>query len=196
MTDSTTGSSSNNDAALKEEANKPLHNKWVMWFDNPKTAKLGDSWMDNLQNTKGTFETPAQFWAMYNNLKPASKLSMGSNYHLFKDGIEPMWEDPQNQNGGKWVFTIFKKDPKIRRIDEWWLFTCLSLIGETLDLHGDQVCGAVVSIRKQQDRIALWLKTDDGELASQIGARWKLAMSIPNSLKYQVHRDGKLSNSL
>jgi translation initiation factor 4E len=175
-------------------AKKPLHNKWVMWFDNPKSMKPGQEWLDNVKKT-GTFDSPASFWSMYNNLKPPCKLSIGCNYHLFKEGVEPMWEDPANKNGGKWVFTIAKKDPKSRRLDEWWLFTCLALIGETIDPDGDLVCGAVVSIRKQQDRIALWLKTDDGDIASKIGARWKKAIAIPNRLKYQVHRDGKYDAS-
>lgn len=24
--------------------------------------------------------------------------------HLFKKGIKPMWEDPANKKGGKWVY--------------------------------------------------------------------------------------------
>jgi translation initiation factor 4E len=28
----------------------------------------------------------------------------GTNLRLFKGGIKPMWEDPSNEKGGKWVF--------------------------------------------------------------------------------------------
>jgi len=106
-----------------------------------------------------------------------------------------MWEDPQNINGGKWVLTISKKDPKNRRCDEWWLFTVLAVIGETMDLHGDVVCGAVVSIRKSQDRIALWLKSDEQDVCVPIGERWKKALEVSNKLKYQVHKDAAASGS-
>ncbi len=34
----------------------------------------------------------------------------------------------------------------------------------------------------------LWIKTDEPSIVSQIGARWKKAMDVPNRLKYQVHR--------
>jgi hypothetical protein len=28
------------------------------------------------------------------------------NYHVFKNGIKPMWEDPQNNKGGKWILLL------------------------------------------------------------------------------------------
>jgi hypothetical protein len=37
----------------------------------------------------------------------------------------------------------------------------------------------------------LWIKTDEPNIVSQIGSRWKKAMDVPNRLKYHVHRDGK-----
>ena len=73
---------------------------------------------------------------------------MNSNYHLFKEGIEPMWEDAANKEGGKFVLTIPKADSKAGKTDEWWLFTVLALIGETMDASGEEICGCVVSIRK------------------------------------------------
>ena len=39
---------------------------------------------------------------MFDKLKKATEVV--GNFHLFKDGIKPMWEDEQNKNGGKWVF--------------------------------------------------------------------------------------------
>lgn len=38
----------------------------------------------------------------------------------------------------------------------------LALIGEQLD-EGDDVCGAVVSIRPAKDRVAIWTKSADKE---------------------------------
>ena len=90
-----------------------------------------------------------------------------------------MWEDPTNRQGGKWVLTI----PKARKnqVDQWWMYTVIDLhfssltpsmpflqilllIGENLN-DDEDVCGAVVSVRKGQDRIALWTKTaSDGKL--------------------------------
>jgi translation initiation factor 4E len=96
------------------------------------------------------------------------KLSHNSNYHLFKEGIEPMWEDPQNKDGGKFVLTLPKQNRMEGRTDECWLYTVLAVIGETMDLTGEEVCGCVVSIRKSADRIALWLKSSDKQRCTDV----------------------------
>lgn len=62
------------------------------------------------------------FWGVLNNVRPPSRLNPGSNYHLFKSGIEPMWEHTANQAGGKWTYNIPKKDGK-KLIDDMWLYT-------------------------------------------------------------------------
>jgi translation initiation factor 4E len=172
-------------------ATAPLHRKWVLWYDNPRLAPEGTDWKDNLKNC-GSFSTIQEFWTLFNHVKPASHLSVNSNYHLFKEGVIPMWEDPENKHGGKFVLTIPKKDSKEGRCDEWWLYTVLAIVGETIDLNGNQVCGAVVSIRKSQDRIALWLRTSDKEKCIEVGERWKKALQLNKThLKFQLHDDGK-----
>mmetsp|Transcript_27881 Transcript_27881/g.41149 ORF Transcript_27881/g.41149 Transcript_27881/m.41149 type:complete len:209 (-) Transcript_27881:306-932(-) len=185
----TNGDSDPGDVPLK------LHRAWVVWYDNPRLAPEGVDWKDNLKKC-GSFDSIPDFWRIYNNLKPASGLSQNSNYHIFREGIIPMWEDPANKKGGKFVLTIPKKDSKAGRCDEWWLYTVLSIVGETIDLNGDEVCGAVVSIRKTQDRIALWLKSSDKVVCSEIGARWKKALEMQKTpLKYQLHDDAATSGS-
>ncbi len=46
----------------------------------------------------GEFETVEDFCRWFNWLRPPSQLEMNSNYHLFKKGIKPMWEDEANAN--------------------------------------------------------------------------------------------------
>jgi translation initiation factor 4E len=173
----------------------PLHNTWVLWYDNPRMAPTEGSgdWKDNLKHC-GEFTTIQEFWSIFNNILPASSLTIHSNYHVFRKGVVPMWEDPQNKLGGKFVLTIPKKDSKAGRCDEWWLYTLLSILGETLDINGDQVCGAVVSIRKSQDRIALWLKSSNQKVCVEIGERWKKALELnKTNLTFQLHNDAAAS---
>jgi len=40
-----------------------------------------------------------------NNIAKPSTLPVKSDYHLFRYGIKPEWEDPQNRGGGKSVDT-------------------------------------------------------------------------------------------
>jgi len=57
------------------------------------------------------FDTVEDFWSVWNVLIAPSKLATGSNYHMFRTGIEPKWEDPVNARGGKWVATVSKQRP-------------------------------------------------------------------------------------
>lgn len=149
---------------------------------------------DQLKNL-GTFQTAEEFWSVFNNIKPSSGLALNGNYHLFKEGVQPMWEDPANKEGGKFVLTLPKQDAKMGKGDEWWLYTVLAVIGETMDATGDEVCGCVVSIRKGQDRVALWLKSCDRKRCTEVGARWKKCLEVSNktALKYQSHKDAAAS---
>lgn len=44
--------------------------------------------------------------SLYNNILPPSRLATGADIHLFREGIEPKWEDPACAGGGKWSFLI------------------------------------------------------------------------------------------
>ncbi|OQS07797.1 eukaryotic initiation factor 4E, partial [Thraustotheca clavata] len=85
-------------------AKHPLQHRWVLWYDNPKKKLPTETWEENLKKIY-TFDTVEDFWCLFNNVLPPTKLSTGSNYHLFKEGIRPMWEDPINAKGGKWILT-------------------------------------------------------------------------------------------
>ena len=188
----------------------PLHGSWTYWFDNPKNAPPGSDWADNLK-ALATFRTVEDFWRVYNNVRPPSMISVNSNYSVFRQGIEPAWEHPSNLDGGKFLLTLPKPKQQqshqggkgkggggkpdlhiVPKLDEYWLFTVLAVLGETMDATGDQVCGAVVSVRKSQDRIALWLKTGNMEICVRIGEKWKKALDLEKtSLRYQTHKDAK-----
>lgn len=83
-----------------------------------------------------------------------------TDYHLFKDGVKPTWEDPQNKNGGKWMVRL-KKGLASRL----WEEVVLAIIGEQFDV-GHEICGAVCSVRNNEDIISVWNKTADNEEAT------------------------------
>ncbi|KAF8341864.1 translation initiation factor eIF4e [Amanita rubescens] len=116
----------------------------------------------------GEFDTVESFCRYFNWLKPPSKLERNSNYHLFKSGIKPMWEDPANASGGKWVLTM-KNNPTL--LDRCWSWLAMALVGEELE-EGDDICGAVVSLRSKVDRIQVWTRSkEDVEKLNRIGKK-------------------------
>jgi len=178
----------------------PLQNAWVLWFDNPVKRLGANDWGKNLKKV-ATFDMVEDFWGIFNNIRPPSRLNPGSNYHLFKVGIEPTWEDDRNKAGGKWNYSIPKKDGK-KVIDDMWLYTLLAMIGENFE-SGHELCGAVISLRKAGDRVAVWTKSADDEKACmEIGRQFKSAINeclpsgeVPkDSLEYHVHNDALQSS--
>ncbi|KAJ3848346.1 translation initiation factor eIF4e [Lentinula lateritia] len=83
--------------------------------------------------------------------------------------IKPMWEDPANASGGKWVLTM-RNNPEL--LDRCWGWLCMALAGEELEKGGDEICGAVVSLRAKVDRIQVWTRRkDDVEKLNAIGKK-------------------------
>ena len=84
---------------------------------------------------------------------------MTTDFHLFKEGISPTWEDAQNKSGGKWMLKL-KKGIASR----YWEDVLLAVIGEQFDV-GPEICGAVLSVRSNEDIISVWNKTADSNEA-------------------------------
>ena len=118
--------------------------------------------------TVGEFTTVEGFARHVNNIKLPSSLSKNSNYHLFKNGIRPMWEDPANANGGKWV-VLLKNAPAL--LDHSWANLTMALVGEMLD-PDDEVCGVVASTKPKVDRIQVWTRgRSEVDRINQLGKR-------------------------
>ncbi|KAJ5109623.1 Eukaryotic translation initiation factor 4E-1 [Penicillium argentinense] len=134
----------------------PLMHEWTLWFTKPPSGK-GDNWNDLLKEVV-TFSSVEEFWGIYNNICPTSELGLKADYHLFKKGVRPEWEDPQNKHGGKWSYQF--KDKRSVPIDDLWLHAQLAAIGETLEGDEDnEVMGVVVNVRKGFYRVGLWTRT-------------------------------------
>jgi len=187
----------NNDHAADGESpasspQHPLEYEWTFWYDKrPAQGKRlkgeQDSYESNLRAI-GTIGTVEDFWRYYNHLVKPSKLEMNSNYHFFKKGIKPMWEDSANSKGGKWVLTFREKNI----LDTCWENLMLGLVGETLDVD-NEITGAVISRRKAGDRIAVWNKNNDNEVAILgVGRKLKALLGVDPSKvnsSYQNHED-------
>ncbi|KAK6932279.1 Translation Initiation factor eIF- 4e [Dillenia turbinata] len=180
------------DSSLKQELSAdipyqphPLENSWTFWFDNPSAKSKQAAWGSSIRPIY-TFSTAEEFWSLYNNIHHPSKLAVGADFHCFKYKIEPMWEDPVCDNGGKWTVTFGRG-----KSDTCWLYTLLAMIGEQFD-HGDEICGAVVNVRNRQEKIALWTKNASNEAAQlSIGRQWKEFLDYKETIGFIFHEDAK-----
>ncbi|KAL0906455.1 hypothetical protein M5K25_024950 [Dendrobium thyrsiflorum] len=135
-----------------------LEHSWTFWFDNPNAKSKQETWGSSIRPVH-TFSTVEDFWGLYNNIQPPSQLAVGADFHCFKHGIEPKWEDPVCENGGKWTIVCSRED-----VDNWWLYTLLAMIGEQFD-HCNELCGAVINVRAKLDKISIWTKNAFDEAA-------------------------------
>jgi len=179
----------------------PLMNRWTLWFTKPPSGK-GEKW-DELLKEVVTFDSVEEFWGIYNNIAKTSELAIKSDYHLFKQGVRPEWEDPQNKNGGKWAYQF--KEKRSVPIDDLWLHVMLAAIGETLE--GDdanEVMGVVVNVRKGFYRIGVWTRTTGGgpkggnrDALMEIGKRFKEVMRLKERemVEFSGHTESAQSGS-
>ncbi|KAK4536565.1 hypothetical protein CDCA_CDCA09G2590 [Cyanidium caldarium] len=165
-----------------------------MWYDMPRGSRVSQqNWSDNVR-AFAEIDTVESFWSAVNNIVEPSRLPMSSNMHMFKHGIRPEWEDAMNEAGGKWVLTLGKRD--LHRVDEFWLHSLIGIVAEHFEPKAsDDICGIVVSVRKEKTRLALWTKSALREdLRRAIGKRWREVLcdgGLPAhlELEYMVHKD-------
>lgn len=140
----------------------------------------------------GTFDTVEKFWSYYCHMARPQDINGHADIHLFKDGIRPLWEDDANKNGGKWIVRL-KKGLSSR----CWENLILAILGEQF-MVGEEICGAVVSVRFQEDLISVWNRTCSNQaVTSRIKDTLKRILNLPPStiLEYKSHNDSLKDNS-
>eukprot|EP00005_Dracoamoeba_jomungandri_P004686 CAMPEP_0174258300 /NCGR_PEP_ID=MMETSP0439-20130205/7315_1 /TAXON_ID=0 /ORGANISM="Stereomyxa ramosa, Strain Chinc5" /LENGTH=217 /DNA_ID=CAMNT_0015341755 /DNA_START=31 /DNA_END=684 /DNA_ORIENTATION=- len=131
-----------------------LENAWCFWHDKFIGPGLSVAEYEASLHKLCTFKTVQDFWKCFNNLPTVEKLKPKSSFHMMKDGISPLWEDPKNVNGGFWVMRVNKDN-----IANVWKELVLAVIGEQFDPvmgDSDEICGLTISIRQYDDIIRLW----------------------------------------
>ncbi|KAL2473719.1 Eukaryotic translation initiation factor 4E-1 [Forsythia ovata] len=182
------GGGSDNDAAAKDIPatpleKHPLEHSWTFWFDNMSAKNKQVEWGSSMRPVY-TFSTVEDFWSVYNNINHPSKLAVGADFYCFKNKIVPKWEDPVCANGGNWTVNFNRA-----KSDTCWLYTLLAMIGEQFD-YGDEICGAVVNVRRSTEKISVWTKNAANEVAQQsIGRQWKEFLDYGETIGFIFHDD-------
>ncbi len=136
-----------------------LRNSWVFWFRPPISKANGYIEYEKTLHPMAGCETAEEFFAVYQYLKRPSALPLVSDYHLFKKGIRPIWDDDENKRGGKWIVRLKKGVA-----DRYWEDLLLALIGDQFGDAGEEVCGAVLSVRNGDDILSIWIREDGGRV--------------------------------
>jgi translation initiation factor 4E len=127
------------------------------------------------------------FWSTYDFLKRPNDLPTTTDYHFFRGGIKPTWEDPNNAKGGKWIVRLPKG-----LSSRYWEEVILALIGgQFLGVPDGEICGAVLSIRYSEDILGVWNKSaTERELIDRIRDAIKKVLQLPAhaNMEYKPHQ--------
>jgi hypothetical protein len=138
----------NNDDITQKFHN--LKHRWNLWAHLPQDA----DW--SAQSYKKIY----QFTTIEDTIGITESLPEGlvKNCMLFvmKDGIIPMWEDPQNRNGGCFSYKVSNKNV----VDVWRDIT-YTLVGESISNNVgfiNNITGITISPKKNFCIFKIWLK--------------------------------------
>ncbi|CAG5081692.1 Oidioi.mRNA.OKI2018_I69.PAR.g9941.t1.cds [Oikopleura dioica] len=177
---------------LEEELLKhdfPLNSSWDVYTTRPEATE----WADKLVKI-ASFNSVAQFWAIYQHLKLPSYLRYHHDYYVFRSGIEPQWETEDNIEGGRFVVEITKKD-RNSFLNSTWLETLLILVNEEFADH-ENINGCVVQNRRKADKISIWTRDSRSAGNAQTGADFAEALDNRFKVNFQSHKDNARRSSM
>ncbi|KAJ3772544.1 translation initiation factor eIF 4e-like domain-containing protein [Lentinula raphanica] len=198
----------------------PLRNTWVFWFRQQRTP--GNKLISYEEGIKkiSAFASVESFWSLWTHLAPPSALQPTTDYLLFHDGIRrPVWEDPVNISGGKWIIRLKKGVA-----DRIWEDLVLAVLGDQFDAcrqvehNGEvatnwedgsdagsgsgadlpEICGCTISVRQSEDIISLWNRLDrDVKVREKIQETIRKVLHLPPSTKmdYKSNNDSMQDKS-
>ncbi|KAF5397134.1 Eukaryotic translation initiation factor 4E [Paragonimus heterotremus] len=175
--------------AKTEEAPIDLHCLQDPWTYYLFVYKANGSWNDCI-NKVATFSTVEHFWSVMLHSDPPSRIMNGTDVYMFRGDIEPRWEDPRNESGGRWILNLTQNSP----IDTYWEELLMLLVGCDWDTDGEaeQICGAVFQPRSRGHKMAVWIsKGDDEETIIQIGRKIKERLHFPDKIYFHTVEDQK-----
>ncbi|KAF8817496.1 translation initiation factor eIF4e [Phlegmacium glaucopus] len=199
----------------------PLRITWVFWFRQQRAP--GNKNVNYEEGIKkiAAFSSVESFWSLWTHLAPPSSLQPTTDYLLFHTGIRrPVWEDPLNLSGGKWIIRLKKGIA-----DRFWEDLVMAIIGDQFDdcrsktednskskatasgksedggesiTEWPEICGCTISVRQSEDVVTIWNRVDgDVKLREQIRDTLRKVLNLPQStiMEYKSNNDSMQDKS-
>lgn len=133
-------------------------------------------------------DSVATFWKVMNNLPEPTELPPPSTMYLFRDDINPKWEDPKNCNGG-----VYKIRVERSKIDIVWLLVACKTIGESwAKEHRNKVNGAVLKVREKSFYIEIWVSEEVPKLSMDVLSAIESEVAF-FEIDYHKHEDMQIA---
>jgi len=174
--------------APEEKSDHELNDTFCIWFRTENvTGSTAEAYEKSIKPV-ASFRTVEAFWRVYSYLRRPSEVTAAgvAEMHCFRDGIKPIWEDRANQRGGK----LMARLPK-GLASRFWEGLLLVLVGEQFEAS-DDIAGVVISMRPNEDIIAVWNKNADNPTAiAKIRETLKQELELPSFVRLEYKRHDK-----
>ena len=127
-----------------------LSDRWTVWAHLPHDT----DWTVNSYKKIITFQTVEECIAITETMPGV--LVKNCMMFIMREGITPVWEDPQNRNGGCFSYKIVNKI-----VHEVWKEMTYVLVGETMSVNTSftsGVTGITISPKKNFCIIKIWMR--------------------------------------
>ena len=136
-----------------------LTHEWTIWFDKiTKSESKGSTLYEDCIVELGSFQSVNGFWSYWQTLRVES-LKHHCNLRIFRKGVKPLWDDPKNINGGKWVV---RNVPTHLRKGLWTDMALVLIADKIQEFCTSDVCGVVLSTREEGDSLQIWIDDTNG----------------------------------
>ncbi|TDL24077.1 eukaryotic translation initiation factor 4E [Rickenella mellea] len=199
----------------------PLRNTWVFWFRQQRAP--GNKITNYEEGIKkiSQFSSVESFWSLWTHLNPPSALTPTTDYLLFHSAIRrPVWEDPLNITGGKWIIRLKKGVA-----DRLWEDIVLAIVGDQFEdwnaegsgvpggggvgkedgedgaragTNEPQICGCTISVRQSEDILSIWNKEgSDPKVTGQVRDTIRKVLDLPPTtvMEYKTNNDSMQDKS-
>ena len=151
-----------------------LNDIWVLWYHDPNDV----NWEIKSYKQVSSISTIGEFWDTYDFLE--NTVIENSMFFIMRKGINPLWEDPQNVDGGCWSFKIQKGN-----IKKYWSELSIYLLGENITKKERLINGLSISPKKTFCIIKIWNSDKKNSNKDQLNKK----MDIPfESCIFKEHK--------
>ena len=141
------------ETANSTESFHKLSDKWTLWAHLPHNT----DWSLNSYIPIYTFTTIEETIAIIESLPAA--LVENCMLFMMRQGINPIWEDPKNRNGGCFSYKVLNKN-----VSKSWAELTYRIVGGSISSNASfvkSVTGITISPKKNFCIIKIWMSNCD-----------------------------------
>lgn len=126
--------------------NYEFNTEWNLWYHHER-----DNW--NVEGYRNIYKikTTEDFWKLFNNWKELGGV-YSKHFFIMRKGVNPLWEDKNNKNGGCWSFKVSDS-----QAEDLFEYLCGLLVNDKLTSYPEEVMGISICLKKNNNVvIKIW----------------------------------------